>query len=261
MNKLQTFIPNPWEELKKHTKARIAIGRCGSSIPTKALLEFKLAHAKAIDAVNIPLDIQKLKNEIETVTHEDVICVSSFAQSRSDYLRRPDWGRKLSKSSSKVLQEATQKKDYDITIVVSDGLSATAIEKNILPFLKLLYPELNKKYQLAPIVIAEQARVALADEVALAFNSTVVINCIGERPGLKSPDSMGIYMTYNPYSGITDDKRNCISNIRKDGLSYEVACSKLLYLIQEAFSKRISGVNLKDNQNLDLKSGSNEMLE
>ncbi len=242
------IIEDPWKQLKDYTKARIAMGRCGSSIPTKELLDFRLAHAKAIDAVHIPLNTVDLVSELEKIVREHVFVVHSKAENRDVYLKRPDLGRKLSSDSVELLNSIPINSNYDIALVVSDGLSATAIKRNIIPFFNLLYPELNKSYSLSPVVIAKQARVAIGDEIASLFNAKLVVNIIGERPGLKSPDSMGIYMTYNPSVGITDEKRNCISNIRKDGLSYELACSKLLYLISESIKKGISGVDLKDEQ-------------
>ncbi len=246
------IIEDPWKQLKDYTKARIAMGRCGSSIPTKELLDFRLAHAKAIDAVHIPLNTIDLNSELEKIVGEEVFVVKSKAENRGVYLKRPDLGRKLSYDSVELLNSLPVNSNYDITLVVSDGLSATAIKRNIIPFFNLFYPELRKSYSLSPVVIAEQARVAIGDELANLFNAKVVVNMIGERPGLKSPDSMGIYMTYNPAVGITDEKRNCISNVRKDGLSYELACSKLLYLISEAIKKGISGVDLKDEQDVNL---------
>lgn len=248
MDKPNIFIEDPWTTLRNYTQARIALGRCGSSVPTKELLSFKLAHAKAIDAVHVPLDTDKIVTELENISGEKAIRLHSAANDRSVYLKRPDLGRVLSDESTRLLKSVPRQSEYQIALVVSDGLSATAIEKNIAPFFGLLYPELKKQYALAPIVVTEQARVAIGDAIAELLNAKMVINFIGERPGLKSPDSLGIYMTYKPFSGITEDKRNCISNVRKDGLSYPMACSKLLYLLSESFKKGISGVDLKDEQ-------------
>ncbi len=249
--KPEIVIEDPWKQLKEYTKARIAMGRCGSSVPTKELLDFRLAHAKAIDAVHIPLNTVDLVSELEKIVYDHVLVVQSQAENRDVYLKRPDLGRKLSSDSVELLNSLHIKTEYDITLVVSDGLSATAVKRNIIPFFNLLFPELKKLYSLSPIIVATQARVAIGDEIANLFHSKVVINMIGERPGLKSPDSMGIYLTYKPSDGITDEKRNCISNIRKDGLSYELACSKLLYLVSESIKKGISGVDLKDEQDIN----------
>lgn len=251
MHKPNIFIEDSWTVLRSYTKARIALGRCGSSIPTKELLSFKLAHAKAIDAVHLPLNTDKIMEDIERISGEKVIRVHSAASDRFVYLKRPDLGRVLCKDSMEVLKSVPKKEMYHIGLVVSDGLSATAIEKNIVPFFKMLIPELKRQYTMAPIVVAEQARVAIGDSIAELLHAKMVVHFIGERPGLKSPDSLGIYMTYHPFWGITEDKRNCISNVRKDGLSYPLACSKLLYLISESFKRSISGVDLKDEQSVD----------
>ncbi len=256
-SKPDIVVKDPWESLKQYTKARIALGRCGSSMPTHELLDFKLAHAKAIDAVHIPLGSAEIMEQLKLITNEKVILVHSAAADRAVYLKRPDLGRILDEASVEKIKLLPKKAEYDISIVISDGLSATAIEKNIIPFCRILIIELKTTYSIAPVVVAEQARVAIADGIAELFNARMVIQIIGERPGLKSSDSMGVYMTYNPFQGITEDKRNCISNIREHGLSYELASSKLLYLLNESFKRKISGVDLKDEQPLFLNKGTN----
>jgi ethanolamine ammonia-lyase small subunit len=245
----KVWIEDPWETLKKYTQARIAIGRCGSSIPTAELLQFKLSHAKAIDAVHLPFPQEQIAAGIEDAFGLDVLRLHSAARDRSEYLRRPDLGRELSDESIRLLQNSVKPQHFDISLVVADGLSSTAIERNIQPVLQLLIPMLNrKKYSLSPVTVVQQGRVAIADSIAELFRARLTVIFIGERPGLKSPDSLGIYMTYKPRKGTTDERRNCISNVREDGLSYPVACSKLLYLIEESFKRSLSGVELKDEQ-------------
>lgn len=249
MEQLKTHTNNPWESLREYTQARIAIGRCGTSIPTKELLDFKMCHAKAIDAVHIPLNTQRVQTQIRSITQKEVLLLHSAAPTRADYLRRPDWGRKLSEESIDAILRLPKQESYDISLVVADGLSSLAIEKNIAPVLSMLIPQLRGiGYSLAPVAIVEQGRVAVADEIASSLNARLTAIFIGERPGLKTPDSLGIYMTYAPEKGTTDERRNCISNVRTEGLSYNLACSKLMYLINEAFRLQISGVNLKDEQ-------------
>lgn len=246
-----TINESSWHSLKKYTNARIAIGRCGNSIPTKELLAFKLAHAKAIDAVNVPFQTNEIISDIELITGKSTLQLQSKACNRAEYLQRPDLGRTLSESSIECVKSFPKSEKYDISLVVADGLSSLAIEKNIIPLLQLLLPELKKRdYSLAPICIVEQGRVAISDSIGEHLNAQLAIIFIGERPGLMSPDSMGIYLTYNPKSGNTDERRNCISNVRIDGLSYAAACSKLLYLINESFTRKLSGVNLKDEQDI-----------
>jgi ethanolamine ammonia-lyase small subunit len=248
-NELKTQIPNPWDSLKKYTQARIAIGRCGTSVPTRELLDFKMSHAKAIDAVHIPLDAAKVVADLEALLAAKVHHLHSAAPGRSDYLRRPDWGRKLSDESALYLQNLPKQEGYDVALIVADGLSAHAVEKNILPMFELLLPALKEAgCSIAPVAVVEQGRVAIADEIASVLHAKMSVIFIGERPGLKTPDSLGIYLTFDPQPGTTDERRNCISNVRTEGLIYEHACSKLVYLLRESFLRQISGVNLKDEQ-------------
>lgn len=252
MNEIKTYTNDSWESLKKYTQARIAIGKCGSSVPTRELLDFKLCHAKAIDAVNISLDTSKLINQISHLSENGIYSLHSAANDRSEYLRRPDLGRKLSAESLKMLQSLAQTTEFDVTLVIADGLSSFAIEKNAAPFLHFFIPLLKKNgLSIAPVTVVKQARVAIADEITHALKARLSVILIGERPGLKTPDSMGIYMTYNPVPGTTDERRNCISNVRPEGLAYEIAAQKLMYLITEAFSRKLSGVDLKDEQDTE----------
>ena len=239
---------DPLISLREFTAARIALGRVGASIPIKQSLEFKLAHAHARDAVYSVLDIDGLLKSLE-VCGLPVLHLHSMATNRAKYLKRPDRGRQLNEES------ASQLTDYatgaDITIIIADGLSATAINENAPGLLKLLIPMLTAaKLKLAPVCVVEQGRVAIGDDIASGLNAKLSIILIGERPGLSSADSMGAYLTYNPQPGLTDESRNCISNIRRGGLSYKLAAEKIFYLVQEAFNRKLSGVELKDNAGL-----------
>jgi ethanolamine ammonia-lyase small subunit len=237
-------ISNPWSHLRRHTPARIALGRTGISLPTSEHLAFQLAHARARSAVHHALDIPKLAQDL--ARFGDVVQVHSAAPDRPAYLQRPDLGRRLDPVSAAKLGREL-KGPFDIAYVVADGLSATAIEKNILPFLDAMLPLSDKAGLMrSPLILAEQARVALGDEIGSLIGAKLVVMLIGERPGLSSPDSLGIYLTYNPRIGMTDADRNCISNVRREGLSYAEAAYKLHYLVSEALSRRLSGVNLKD---------------
>ena len=238
--------PDPWHSLKTYTDARIALGHTGGAIPLKEVLQFKLAFAYAKDAVYSELDWPKLEQRLEQLALP-YLKLHSRASSRSVYLQRPDWGRSLNEPSVARLKEIPSS-ETDIAIVLADGLSATAINQHALPLLQRLLPLLQKaNFQVAPITIVEQARVAIGDEIGHLLVSKLVIVLIGERPGLSSPYSMGAYLTYAPIRGLTDERRNCISNIRPEGLPYEMACQKLYYLIQESLRLQLSGVDLKDN--------------
>jgi len=238
-----------WGKLKEYTAARIALGRTGSSVPTDYLLQFQLAHARARDAVYAELNTELLQEELQNFS-KHVLLVHSKAADRTTYLKRPDLGRQLSEESVDLLK-AQLSSAYDICFVLADGLSAYAVEQNSIPLLKAILPKLNG-YRIAPICIAQQSRVALGDEIAHLLYSRMIVVLIGERPGLSSADSMGIYLTYNPSPGITDEKRNCISNIRTGGLHPSFAADKLFYLINEAFRLRLSGVALKEDHKISI---------
>ncbi|AEK61484.1 ethanolamine ammonia-lyase subunit EutC [Collimonas fungivorans] len=243
-----TVVDNPWQALRQFTAARIALGRSGVSLPTSAQLEFQLAHARARDAVHLALDTQALR---QALNNNGDICItlSSAAETRDIYLQRPDLGRRLDTVSRSALTEQPRSasRRYDLAIVIADGLSALAIEQNALPFLDALKQRLApENWTLAPLAIVRQGRVAIGDEVGELLGAKAVVVLIGERPGLSSPDSMGLYLTWAPRVGLTDESRNCISNVRPAGLSYAEAAYKLHYLLTQARQRQLSGVQLKD---------------
>jgi ethanolamine ammonia-lyase small subunit len=238
---------DPWNKLRRYTPARIALGHAGTSMPTKPHLEFQLAHARARDAVHHELDIPALQGALQSRGYETILLHSS-AESRPHYLQRPDKGRRLDADSHATLEASPRPAEpYDVVFVIGDGLSALAIEENAAKFLDAIMPSLVKDgWRMAPLSIVKEARVAVGDEVGAALGAKMVVILIGERPGLSSPDSMGIYMTLNPRVGLTDESRNCISNIRPGGLGYDHAAHRLLYLMTEARRRGLSGVKLKD---------------
>ena len=238
-------IPDPWQALRQFTQARIALGRSGVSVPTTAQLAFQLAHAQARDAVHLALDAAALVKALEQAGHA-CLMVHSACPDRTTYLQRPDLGRRLDAPSRHILTQSAAK-SCDLALVIADGLSALAIEHNVHPFLQQLLGQLAQdSWSLAPIVIVLQGRVAVGDEIGELLAARAVVVLIGERPGLSCPDSMGLYLTWAPRVGLTDAKRNCISNIHRAGLSYEQAAHKLQYLLSEARARHISGIELKD---------------
>ncbi|MDB5147002.1 MAG: Ethanolamine ammonia-lyase light chain [Mucilaginibacter sp.] len=238
----------PLIALQQFTSARIAIGRTGTSIPLKQSLEFKLAHAHARDAVYSELDVNGLTESLKQF-NLPIVHLHSMAGYREQYLQRPDLGRKLNEESIAELTDRTQPKD--IAIIIADGLSATAINTNVAGLLKQLIPMLaSANFKFADIVLVKQARVAIGDEIASGLKAKLSLVLIGERPGLSSADSIGAYLTYDPKPGLTDELRNCVSNIRPNGLNYQQASKKIFYLVQEAFKRKLSGVGLKDNAGL-----------
>jgi ethanolamine ammonia-lyase small subunit len=240
-------VPNPWDKLRQYTPARIALGRAGTSLPTKPHLDFQLAHARARNAVHHELDVGKLEAALKTRGHEPLV-LHSAAANRPMYLQRPDKGRRLDDASRQALA-AFKRPDagYDVVFMIGDGLSSFAIEENAAPFLDVMLPPLESQgWRMGPLVLVREARVAVGDEVGGILGASMVVVLIGERPGLSSPDSMGIYMTLKPRVGLTDEARNCISNVRREGMSYDMAAHKLLYLMTEARKRGHSGVQLKD---------------
>lgn len=238
-----------WDTLKQYTDARIALGRAGCSIPSQPMLEFQLAHAQARDAVFQTLDVKILA---EKLNQEDLktLHVQSQANSKEIFLKRPDLGRLLDAESKEQLMSYRRHHSthYDVCIVIGDGLSARAIEENAFEMILSLQSHFNKlNWSLAPIVIATGSRVALGDQVAELLNVSMLIMMIGERPGLSSPDSMGIYYTWNSQTGCLDSNRNCISNIRPAGLNIPIATQRLIELMKNSKKLQISGINLKDN--------------
>jgi ethanolamine ammonia-lyase small subunit len=267
---------DPFARLRNSTPARIGLGRCGHGLPTAALLEFQLAHARARDAVHEQLD----PGSLTAALHErKTITVHSRAPDRQTYLQRPDLGRqlleadvtRLTSSGHAAAQDAASQRansardatgqrtnndrrgrgtdcpgPYDLAVVIADGLSAPAVHTHAAPLLQILLPKLAD-WRLAPIVIACQARVALADEIGSLLGATLVVVLIGERPGLSAPDSLGAYLTWHPRPGRQDSERNCISNIRPPtGLSYEQAASRIAWLLSAARRQKLTGVALKD---------------
>lgn len=224
------------KRLRGFTMARVALGRAGNSVPVREMLAFQLAHARARDAVYFPFDAARLAKELGG------LAVKSAARGRAEYLRRPDLGRSLSAESHAALQAA--RGSYDVAFVVCDGLSAPAIERNAADLLARLIPRLEG-WILAPVVVCEQGRVAIGDRVGELLGASLAIVLIGERPGLSAADSMGVYLTWAPRTGRTDAERNCISNIRPEGLSAAAAAELLLMLMVESRARGLSGVSLK----------------
>ncbi len=237
--------PDPWTALRQHTAARIALGRAGASLPTAEWLRFAQAHALARDAVHAPFDSAALALEC---AQQDLECtvVESAACDRATYLRHPDMGRRLNARSAALLA-ALQPAVCDVAVVVADGLSAQAVQRHALPLLLELRPRLEAHGQaLGPVLLAHQARVALGDEAGGLLQARAVLVLIGERPGLSSPDSLGAYLTWAPQPGRSDAQRNCVSNIRPEGLPYAEAAHKVSWLLGAALRLGGTGVALKD---------------
>jgi ethanolamine ammonia-lyase small subunit len=243
---------DPWDFLKAHTAARIAQGRTGHSLPTAALLAFQLDHARARDAVHSALDSEGLLRDLSE-QHPNPQLVSSQATDRQTYLQRPDLGRRLNQASTIRLQELCVPDQNDfpavtLCIVIADGLSALAVSRYAVAVTSGLIEQAKAlNWSVAPLCVVEQGRVAIGDEIAGCLQAELLVVLIGERPGLSSPDSMGAYLTYRPRPGFTDESRNCVSNIRSEGLIPDLAVQKIMYLLGEMKRRQLSGVLLKDD--------------
>ncbi len=237
---MSLVITNPWQALRRYTPARIALGRAGPALPTREVLEFGLAHARARDAVHCALDADRIGEELRSAGYAPVR-VHSRAPDRATYLVRPDLGRRLDDESRERLNGAAE-----LVVAIEDGLSALAVQSHAVPLLGELVRLSARRWSGVPVIIALQGRVALGDEIGERLNARLVVVMIGERPGLSAPDSLGIYITCAPRVGRTDAERNCISNVRPQGLAYVEAARKLDWLADAALARGLTGVGLKD---------------
>ncbi len=279
-----------WARLRRFTPARIGLGRVGDSLPTQALLDFELAHARARDAVHAGFDAEGVARELREAGFGEVAVVSSQARERMEYLLRPDLGRKLDAESRERLKGRREGRESlqpmsaqqqgrhgapevccKLAVVIADGLSAAAPMRHAVPLLGELRDSWNPtsgqnraRYgapgfaEHVTVVVANRARVALGDEIGELLGAEAVVVLIGERPGLSSPDSLGIYLTWAPRVGRTDAERNCISNVRPEGLGYAEAARRLAYLVSEARKLGLSGVALKDDSEVRVQGAGRE---
>lgn len=240
--------PDRWQALRALTPARIALGRSGNALTTAEVLRFGLAHARARDAVHLALDVGILAADLAAASLA-TLQVHSAARDRVEYLLRPDLGRHLGDADREQLENQAGP-GADLCIVIADGLSAVAVQRHALPLLRAFDAVAQGRWTRTPVVIAEQARVALGDEIGACLRARLVAVLIGERPGLSASDSLGLYLTHAPRVGRSDAERNCISNIRPEGLPYTAAARSFAWLVEEALRRGESGVALKDEGDL-----------
>lgn len=231
-----------WQSLRRFTQARLALGRSGSGMPTAPWLAFSLAHAQARDAVHAPLPTAPLHAGLRELGLAPVEVVSA-AVDRDSYLQRPDLGRRLGDGAATRLRRLGVRPG-GVLLVLADGLSSVAVARHALPTVRALLPRLGRTQ--IDAVVALQARVALGDAIGEVLASRLALVLIGERPGLSATDSLGAYLTWQPRSGRTDAERNCVSNIRPDGLDYAGAAARIAGLVAGAQRLRASGVALED---------------
>jgi ethanolamine ammonia-lyase small subunit len=244
---MKTPIPSSRSirDLRKLTPARVGLGRAGASMPTSALLEFTLDHARARDAVHTAFDVPAMIEGLGDLGLE-AVAVSSRVRDRKDYLRRPDLGRALDPASQDLLANRSGR-SCELAIVIGDGLSPTAVHAHAVELVRSLMPRLAADgIAIGHAVVASGARVALGDEIGALLGARMIAVLIGERPGLSAPDSLGAYLTFAPGAGLTDAERNCVSNIHRSGLGYGEAASKIAWLVREGLARGVTGVALKD---------------
>ncbi len=248
---------DPWKRLREYTPARIGLGRVGVSQSTKDVLEFAEAHAHARDAVHAMIDVDALGNAFQEAGF-DIIRVRSRASSRREFLQRPDLGRRLDQSSAVLFAGVPQPSAFRhpeadgskrLALVVGDGLSSRATMLHALPVV-IAVRSLLPEWEMNHVILAEQARVALGDEVGALYAATATLMLLGERPGLQSADSLGAYVTYQPRIGRSDSERNCVSNIHAQGLQHDAAARKIASLLNAAALLKASGIALRAKQNL-----------
>jgi ethanolamine ammonia-lyase small subunit len=252
---------NDWAPLRRVTQARIGLARAGSAVSTQALLEFHAAHARARDAVWCAWDIESCEQQLRAAG-ASTLRVASAAPDRATYLKRPDLGRRLAPESVPVLEAArdalhdvtgatpeAQPATLDVALVLSDGLSATAVhEHGVSTMLSLLTALQAANLRCSPVVLAQYGRVALSDEIGHILGARSAVIVLGERPGLSAADGLGMYLTHAPTPGKTDAQRNCISNVREPaGLSARLAALRLTALLRRSLALGMSGVELKDD--------------
>ena len=237
--------------LRALTPARVGLGCTGVSVATRDLLDFQRCHALARDAVHARLEAGAMARTLGAIAGGSVFRLHSAAVDRATYLQRPDLGRQLDDSSRKLLAGRTRPGAAELALIVADGLSALAVERHAAPLLDELLPGL-REWKLAPLCVVEQGRVAIGDEIGETLRAQVAVMLIGERPGLSAADSLGVYLTFAPSVGTTDEKRNCVSNIHGAGLSYEDAAAKIGWLIREGLARQSTGIGLKDESGIRL---------
>ncbi len=245
---------DPWAALREHTPARIALGRAGTSLPTSEVLRFAAAHAQARDAVHLPLDVSTLEAALRA-PGRCVARAASRVAARAEYLARPDRGRQLDEASREALAAARRESGAPtLCVVIGDGLSAVAAQRHAVPLVEALQAALGAgdgaSVAIDTVVIATQARVALGDEIAALLGARLVLMLLGERPGLSSPDSLGAYLTFAPRPGRADSERNCVSNIRPEGLAIVPAAARIAWLVRESLRRRVTGIALKDDSDV-----------
>lgn len=248
------------DALRRYTSARVSLGHSGPAIPTCHQLNFQLDHALARDAVHAALNVVALQQgirlrQMEYVVVQSAVTGESGKDDRQIYLRRPDLGRTLHPDSVQTLRQLceTISETPDVVFVIADGLSALAVERHALPLLDATLRTLDPEHwRLGPVCIVSQGRVAIGDEIGALLHAKLVVLLIGERPGLSAPDSLGVYITWEPRRGRTDAERNCISNIRHEGLSYADAAQRIVAYMNGAKYLQRTGIELKENTSISL---------
>jgi ethanolamine ammonia-lyase small subunit len=247
MSRTELVTPDAWQKLRTQTTARIALGRAGGSLPTAEVLDFRASHAAARDAVWCDFQAEEVAAALAPIVGPTVV-LSTQARDKREFLLNPDRGRSLDATSRTQLeQQSASAEQPDLALIIADGLSARAVHDHAAPLVELLWPGFQARgWRVAPVAVVRFGRVALQDEIGELLGARLALTILGERPGLRVPDSLGAYLEHSPRRGNTDANRNCISNIRPAGLPLADAAETILHLLSEADRLGISGVELKD---------------
>jgi ethanolamine ammonia-lyase small subunit len=240
--------PTAWPEIVRKiracTPARIFVER-GLAYSTKMALELRSAHASAVDAVWTEFDLQK-DFPPEFVAQWGLFQVSSKAQSKSQFLLRPDLGRVLSDTAKSLIVQSCPRVS-DIQIVIGDGLSSAAVAAQVpLLFPLLLHQVRARGWSVGQSFAVRYSRVGIMNDIGDLLSPRVMVLLIGERPGLATAASLSAYMAYSPRSGNTDADRNLVSNIQARGVSAETAADRITHIAAQMMTLERSGTTLKE---------------
>jgi ethanolamine ammonia-lyase small subunit len=235
--------------VRARTPARILVGRAGPAYRTSTQLELRQDHAAALDAVHAELD-PEADFGTEFIRHWKLFLVQSRAQSKSEFLMRPDLGRLFADAAGVEIAPRCPKA-VDLQVVIGDGLSAAAVVAQVPPLLPLLEEQAKVRgWSFGQPFAVRYCRVGILNEVGELLAPAVVVLLIGERPGLATAESLSAYMAFRPRRGHTDAQRNLISNIHARGVPIEAAATRIIALAERLRAAQASGVAVKEELQL-----------
>jgi ethanolamine ammonia-lyase small subunit len=249
-----TDLPELVRSIRRRTPARILVGRTGPCYRTATQLELRQDHAAAIDAVHAELNLDKDFGS-DFVQRWKLLLVHTCAGSKTEYLLRPDLGRRLSAPTRAEIRKQCAA-GAEVQVAIGDGLSAAAVKAQVPGLLPLLEEESRTRgWSFGRPFVIRYCRVGVLNEIGELLDPTVAILLIGERPGLATAESLSAYMCYHPRTGHTDAQRNLISNIHARGLVPEAAALRIMNLAAKMRQFGASGVAIKEDIRVNLELG------